>query len=403
MQLKSLLNPTDGPSIKMLIPILIPILRNTIFLRHRADASNYTAIDILAIFDIAVIGFCAWLLYHNRYSVPWKRFWHGSIKYWFSYYLFALITILWRIPGSNPLYIIYRAGTMLILSAYIYMIFMKFQSPQSAFKGLLNYCTALMLFLFLGHLRLGALHTNSYTVCAAVIVCLALSASRSKLFTFKEMKPYIYIGFIGLILGTSSASNISFICGLVFIYSFKRNRFRLSFFIFSILSLSLAYFFGKHIIVKILFPNKTVSSIISMHGRMTLWENYIQIWLLRPFRGWGFAVGERAGKYFGYIYALSAHNGYISILINTGLFGMAFWIAFFKRLATSLLLQIIYKSPYALATASAFIVIAVNNNSVPIIGSNWGPLATLAFCLVAFWNIWCENACKGFYQIPNNG
>ena len=82
---------------------------------------------------------------------------------------------------------------------------------------------------------------------------------------------------------------------------------------------------------------------------------------------------------------------------------MAFWIALFKRLISSLLVQIFYKSPYALATTSAFIVIAINNNSVPIIGSNWGPLATLAFCLLAFWNLWCENACKGFYQIPNNG
>ena len=402
MHLNSLLNPSDGPSIKMLLPILIPILRNTIFLRrYRADISNYTAIDALAIFDIIVMGFCACWLYVNRRQVPWKRLWHGTIKCWFAYYMFAFITILWRIHGSSALYIVYRAGTMLILSAYIYAIFMQFHSAQTAFKGLLNYITALMLFIILGHLRLGQIHTNSYSVCAATIVCLALSAYRSHLYTFKEMKPYIYGGLIALALGTSSGTNVSFVCGLIFIYSFKRNHFRLSFFLLSMLVLLSAYYFGKQIIIKILFPRKTMHGITTLSGRMYLWTGYINIWLKRPFIGWGFAVGERAGKAFDFMYALSAHNGYLSILINTGLIGLTFWIVLFKRLIKSIMLQIIFESPYAIALASTFIVILVNNNSVPIVGSNWGPLATLAFCLLAFWNLWCENAPKGFYQLDN--
>ena len=399
---KKLPTLSDGPSIKMLIPILIPILRNTIFLRHRTNASNYTTIDLLAIFDIMVIAFCAWIIFKNRKSIPWKRLWHGTVKCWFSYYIFALITILWRIEGSNPLYIFYRAGTMLILSTYTFMVFVKFQSPQSAFKGLLNYTTAIMLFLIIGHLRFGSLHTNTYSVCAAIITCLALSAYRSNLFTLKEMRPYICLGLIGLVLGTCSASNIAFLCGLLFIFSFKRKRFHLSFFLISLVAFFLTYYFGKRIIFRILFPNKSVSSVLSMHGRVALWTHYIRIWLLRPFRGWGFAVGERAGKHFGFIYALSAHNGYISILINTGLLGLSFWLVLFKRLIKSLLTQIIFDSPYAIAIASAFIVIAINNNSVPIIGSTWGPLSTLAFCLLAFWNLWCANAPKGSYQIQKN-
>lgn len=387
----------------MLIPILIPILRNTIFLRrYRADITNYTAIDGLAIFDIAVIAFCACWLYKNRFQIPWKRLRHGTIKCWFSYYLFALVTIFWRIQGSNPLYIIYRAGTMLILSAYIYMIFMKFRSAQSAFKGLLNYCTALMLFLLIGNIRSGTLHTNTYSVCAAVTACLALGAYRSNLFTFNEMRPYIFGAIFCLLIGTSSASNVSFICGLLFLYSFKNNRFHLSFFIFGTLALIGIYYLGKQVIFKIIFPHKNVHSVTSISGRMYLWKGYIDIWLKRPFRGWGFAVGERAGKSFGFMYALSAHNGYLSILMNTGLFGMLFWLVLFKRLIHSLLLQMIFCSPFAIATTSAFIVLAVNNNSVPIMGSNWSPLSTMAFCLLTFWHIWCENAPKGYCYSSNN-
>ncbi len=386
----------------MLIPILIPILRNTIFLRrYRADISNYTAIDGLAIFDIAVIAFCAWWLYEKRFFIPWKRIWHGTVKCWFAYYLFAFVTILWRIRGSNPLYICYRAGTMLILSAYIYMIFMKFRSPQSAFKGLLNYSVALTLFLFIGNIQSGTLHTNTYSVCAAVMVCLALSAYRNNLFSLKEMKPYIFAGLFFLLIGTSSASNLSFLCALIFIYSFKHNRFYLSFFLITFISLFAAYYFGKRIIFKILFPRKSFSNITSLSGRLYLWKGYIQIWLKRPLVGWGFAVGERAGKSFGFMYALSAHNGYLSILINTGLIGMLFWIVLFKRLLKSIFSQIVFESPYAIAIASAFLVIVINNNSVPIIGSNWGPLSTLSFCLLVFWNIWCENAPRGFYQQSN--
>ena len=402
MQLKNLLNPIDGPSIKMLFPILIPILRNTVFLRrYRADVSNYTAIDGLAIFDIAVIGYCAYWLYQNQDQIPWKRIWHGTVKCWFGYYLFALVTILWRIKGSSALYICYRAGTMLILSAYIYMIFTKFRTPQSAFKGLLNYCLALTSLLCIGGIRTGSLHTNTYSVCAAVMACLALSAYRSNLFHLNEMKPYIYGGLFFLLIGTSSASNVSFVIGILFIYSFKKNRFHLSFFIITFLSLVMAYYFGKRIFIKIFFPHKSIKSVTTLSGRIYLWTGYIKIWLMRPFLGWGFAVGERAGKSFDFMYALSAHNGYLSILINTGLIGLTFWLVLFKRLAKSLMLQIIFDSPYAIAVTSAFIVIAVNNNSVPIVGSNWGPLATLAFCLLAFWNLWCENAPKGFYQLDN--
>ena len=386
----------------MLIPILIPILRNTIFLRrYRTDISNYTAIDGLAIFDVLAMAFCAFYLYHNRFQVPWKQLWHGTIKCWFAYYLFALITIFWRIQGSSALYIIYRAGTMLILSVYIYYIFMKFRTPRSAFKGLLNYSLALTVFMFLGHVRMGSHHTNTYSVSAAVLVCLAISAYRSKLFQFNEIAPFIYSGLFFLLIGTSSASNVSFVFGILFIYSFKNKRFQPSFFIISLLALVTAYYFGKRFFIKIIFPNKSIKSITTLAGRMYLWKGYIKIWLMRPFLGWGFAVGERAGKAFNFMYALSAHNGYFSILINTGLIGMSFWLVLFKRLIKSLMHQIIFESPYAIAITSACIVIAINNNSVPVFGSKWGPLSTLTFCLLSFWNLWCENAPKGFYQLNN--
>ncbi len=402
MKLKRLINPIDGPNIKMLIPILIPILRNTIFLRrYRADISNYTAIDSLAIFDIIVIGFCTCWLYQNRSMIPWKRIWHGTIKCWFAYYMFAFVTIIWRLEGSNAFYIVYRAGTMLILSVYIYMIFMKFRTASSAFKGLLNYCFALTLLMLIGNIRLGRLHTNTYSVCAAVTVCLSLCAYRSNLLPFSKMKYYIFGGLFCLLLGTSSASNVSFACALIFIFSFKNNRFNFSFFIISLLALFIVYHFGQHIIFKILLPNKSIKSVTTLHGRTYLWSGYIQIWLKRPFIGWGFAVGERAGKAFGFMYALSAHNGYLSILINTGLIGLCFWFVLFKRLCVSFIQQISFHSPYAIAIVSAFIVIVINNNSIPIIGSNWGPLSTMAFCILTFWHIWCENARKGYYS-PDN-
>lgn len=385
----------------MLIPILIPILRNTIFLRHRANASNYTAIDALAIFDVLVIAFCAYWVFKNRTSIQWKRLWSGTIKCWLGYYLFALISVFWRIRGSSALYILYRAGTMLILAPYTYMIFMQFRSVRSAFRGLLNYILALTIFMFLGHIRLGSLHTNSYSVSAAIIVCLSLSAYRNKLFSLKEMAPYMYTGLFFLLIGTSSASNVSFVCGLVFIYCFKNKRFHFSIFIMILLSLSVAYYFGKRIIFPIIFPHKSEASLFALHGRRVLWEHYIRMWLRRPFRGWGFAVGERSGSSFGYIYALSAHNGFISILINTGLLGMSFWIVLFKRLIKSLMLQIIFDSPYAIVIASAFVVIAVNNNSAPTFGSTWGVLSTVTFSLLSFWHIWCEKAPKGFYSQYN--
>ena len=69
-------------------------------------------------------------------------------------------------------------------------------------------------------------------------------------------------------------------------------------------------------------------------GREALWMAYLRGWLESPLVGHGFIVGEKgavAAKYIAFA-TNTAHNMMISVLINTGLVGMAFWIAFLYTL-----------------------------------------------------------------------
>lgn len=377
----------NGPPVWAVLLLFVPIFRNTVLIRQREDVSNYTGIDIWATIDIIALGLCLLVMIRHFHLIPWQKIRCSCFKWWLIYYVFCLFSIFWCIEGSNPYYILFRAGSMLIFSFYIFWLMSNYHDPKSAFDGLMKYISVIMILGLLGQIKFGDFHTNSYSCSAAVLAIMALTVWRVN---------YLIAGVVCLILGTSGGSNTAFACGLVFwLFSAKKSGFSIVGFGIAMIVIFFGYCFFFADVMALLFPGKSMEAIESGTGRFQMWQVYLDAWKLQPWLGYGFAVGERAGEVFGYIYTLSAHNGFLSVLINTGVAGCVIWGSFFFRFLFNVICAVRQLSPYAAPVAAAMVVITVNNLTVPIIGSVWGSLATVALLVISFAVLFIKITVKG--------
>ena len=380
----------DGPAGWMVLLFFLPIIRNTILVRQRADVSGYTGIDFWAVLDITSLCLCGWALLCNLGQIPWKKLCRSCYFWWLLYYVFASLSIFWRLEGSSIVYILYRSFSMLLMSLYLFWLISLYRSAESAFAGILKYTWWIMLLGVVGTVRFGGLHTNTYSFTAASLVVLAYAGYKVGLYPPGKVFGYILSGSVCLILGTSGGSNVAFVCGMFFILSLTGCSINWVWFVMLCIAVLLVYLCFFEDLLAILFPGKNPEGIASGTGRFRMWEIYWEAWKLRPWLGWGFAVGERSGEQFGYIYTLSAHNGFISLLINTGIAGCLIWGRFFFGLCLGLFYQMRKGMPYAFPVFAMLIVSCVNNLSVPIIGSIWGTLSTSVLMVISFYVLFIQ-------------
>ena len=300
----------NGPSRFEVFLLLLPLIRQTVFLRRIGGA--YTAIDAFAVFDIAAMFLVGFYLFCVLYRFPWHKLFGSCMGWCFLYYVFCNFSFLWRLEGSSAPFIIYRAASMTVMILYIFYLMSRFQAGAAAFDGLLRYVFYILLFGMIGAVKgggfsLAMLHTNSYSFSAAVLAALALTAVKSRERTFSQVKWYLILGFIGVILGTSTGSNIAFAMALCFVFCVGKEKVdSLLVMLLPIIGVLIYEFFLPEL-VQFLAPGKTVEGLRSGTGRMRLWEVYIDAWRQRPWLGYGFSIGERAaGQVLGFHYTLSA-------------------------------------------------------------------------------------------------
>ena len=370
---------------------LIPILRQTVFYRtYREDISNYTAIDALAIFDVTIFILCSFTVCFYWTKTNHKAIQNYSLLSWIVYYVFCLFSFLWRVPGSSALYVWYRAGGMLIMTFYVYMMFARIPTIETAFQWLVNIISINMLSAFLKSLSIQVLHTNGYSVNAAVLVILVLLAVKMEIVSWKTYKWYFLISIICLVCGTSAGSNVAFLAGMIFYYSVTKSGLRIRKFLIALLLLLIAYHFFYDLVFQLLFPNKSMTAVQTATGRIVVWETYLNAWTKSPWLGWGFAVGERSAAYFGFRYVLSAHNGLVTVLINTGLVGMAIWGSSILSFLRQLFHLVTKGNGYASVILGCLIVLLVNNLTVPTMGGNFGQSSCTTLIFLVFFVIFVQ-------------
>lgn len=382
-------NPA-GPSRFEVLLLFLPLVRMTAFLRQNREA--FTNIDTFALFDIAALFVVGFYLLCVLYKIPWRKLLGSCMGWLLFYYAFCVFSFLWRLPGSSAPYIIYRAASMNVMILYVFYVMSRFQDQKAAFDGLLRYIFVLVVLSVIGHIRAsgGALHTNSYSFIAAVLAALALTAVKTGEKTVSQVKWSLFLGILGVVLGTSTGSNVAFAMALCFIFCASKKSVNL----FLVLLLPLIgvfiYEFFFQELLHLLAPGKSMESIMSGTGRMRMWSVYLDAFKQSPWLGYGFCIGEKAGRFFGYRYTLSAHNGYISVLVNTGLSGAFIFGMFILSWILGILKQISLSNKYAFPVIAAFIVIMVNNMSVPTIGSQWGALSTVVLLVGSYFALFCQ-------------
>ena len=372
----------------------LPLIRVTLLMRRNAE--GYAVIDVFSLVEIAAMFLIGIYLLTVLHKIPWRKLFGSCMGWLLIYYVFCIFSFIWRAPGSSAPYIIYRAVSMNIMILYVFYLMSRFRDQKEAFDRLLKYVFLILLLGFFGEFKsrgfaFGSLHTNSYSFSAAVLAVLAMTAFKIQEKTFSQVKWYVILGMVGILLGTSGGSNIAFAMAFCFIMCVNKEQLNpLLVLLLPIVGILIYEFFLPEI-MQFLFPGKTMAGIRSGTGRMKMWEVYINAWKEYPWLGYGFCIGERSGHLFGYRYTLSAHNGYISVLVNTGIAGVFFFGLFVLSWFFSQLKQMSMRNRNIYPVIAAFIVIMVNNMSVPTIGSQWSALSTIVLLVGSYFALYCQN------------
>lgn len=215
-------------------------------------------------------------------------------------------------------------------------------------------------------------HTNTYSLTGAVgaLLCLSMHRYEKK---FKSKWLFI-LNFVIMILGSSSASFIAFASGLLIYWSSSAKGINFAKTFFVLLLIIIIYRYGMDLMYDIFFYGRSEEHIQSGSGRVTVWEACLKAWQQSPWFGQGYMVGERNLVIWGsHIAAHSAHNGYMSILVNTGIIGcIIFGIYLFNIIWKCLTNLSSRHIGYEMTVLFILLVaIMVNNYSYPCFGSDW--------------------------------
>ena len=362
--------------------LYIFIARKTLFDTAK-DVGNYSVAFDSGTFLAAMGIMCSWIIILSNHSRT--RYIIRTNKYFIAYYILALFSFLW---AGHFFAIAFKAIEVISCFLLIGIIILSLKSFKEGILYMIFLSTIITWSDIINYnlkYGFGFYHTNGYTLTALIGLLLALGAIKFKLFSYKNLKYYIWLCAYGLFFGTSSASYISFIIGLIVLYSYNKQGFNLLKTIFICLILYTFYIIASDLIFTYLFYGKSLEGIENGSGRAAIWEAAYQSFLSRPFLGGGFVIAERSlGKWgINGINVLSAHNTFISVIVNTGIIGLIIFLLFLFKW----IYKLFYKSNnnvYARILFPLAIASIVNCNTMPAIGSDWNYTSPCLYMLIIF-------------------
>lgn len=387
----------------LLFLIFFWIFRNTILVRQRATG-EFNSIDSTALLQVAIIFllFLLFIVFYNKLSKnSLNSIYFSPLRWFFLLYLFGLISSLW-----SPLfgYSFYRSFEVLVLFFGIFLYFNYHQYNLNYERLFLHFNLAILLLTFIGQLKLygfrisiDTLHTNSYSLIALVIFLYSFSELMSKSdknYERKKMlKRYSIIGFVFLTLGTSSASNISALIGIILLLIFtnRKDLKILAFFALVLIIPLVFYFLSPEQIMNILLPGKSAESVSTMTGRSNLWLLYLDAFLEHPYIGWGFAVLARISEHA----TTNTHNSLISIATGMGVVGLFLFFIFFFSAVYKFFKNRNYPIMGIIGGAIAISSALINSMSIAILGEGASPASISLVSLLCFYFININKFNKG--------
>ncbi|HEC99034.1 MAG TPA: O-antigen ligase family protein [Proteobacteria bacterium] len=377
-----------GESKSSLVPallwfcLLVWVVRVTVFIRQRGD---FAAVDLHAGVQIAVVLFMFLvLLLSARVAPMWSRLARTSVRLLFLYYSLSAISALW---SSMPSYTAYRAFEFIVSLMAVFVALSYSPNLAAAERKALFICFVVLIFSMYVNIKFYGLsfslfdwHTNSYSASAAIMFCYCVgeyfSADKKRA---KTLKRYGILSLGALIIGTSAASNIAALCGLVVLLFLYR---RLGWVTVAIFLLSMMFLTGSDFsfFKDILFPGKTEQQISTLGGREQMWETFKIMIAERPFYGHGFAVLStgRGGAFVSH-----PHNSLYSVLLGTGAIGALAFGSYLFRLLREGMQTARQRLPGAIGGAGALAAGLVNSLAMPLIGDQYEESSLVFCCMMA--------------------
>lgn len=353
--------------------VLTMLVRSALFIRQHYG-SDYTSIDIynlvniVATFAIAVI-----LVIRFQEVVPAVREAGTAVWYIVFYYVVCAVVGLW---SPSPEYSTFRVLEYLACFWAI-MLMLRRSSNFLKAERLALLCMSISLALEIGgQIRLGgwgAFDTNRYSVTAAMLVGysfgeLSSATGRRKRFLVITL----VMGLGGVLLGTSTGSNLALVGGLIvlFILSPRHGRYILFALPALLLVGSWDHFLG------ILLGGKSLEQVVSLSNRMGIWVNSWNLFIQRPLLGYGLNIASRH-----YSHMVSSHNTYLEALLGGGILGAGVLLFGCLFILRDLRRSVKRHATGSLGCCVATVVFLINGMSIPTIGFILAP-HTIAFAFM---------------------
>jgi O-antigen ligase len=368
------------------------IVRVTVLVRQR-PLTDYDVVDPSALLGIVLVGLSVVFVFLAPYrKMTMRLVRESSLMYYALYYVACSLSFVWSI---YPEFTLFRSVEMLSQLLLLCMAMYYCRDFKDAEKTFLTVAVAACLLGIAMHLKfysfhvsITALHTNSYSAVAAItsIYCIGESFEAEPA-RRKRLRFWAAVFAAVMLAGTSSGSNVSFIIGLLVIALIQRTHVRWVFILLISVSMVFLYLTGtfQEFWMEILFPGKTETNIITLGGRRSMWQIYMDLIENRPFFGYGFVIISRIGAQYGTVSTTSAHNGLLEVALGTGLFGSVFILMWMYRLLREVLHSIRNRVAGVKGFVGAFVVASVNNMTLPIYGGPWNPVATIFIALIVFY------------------
>ncbi len=356
--------------------ILVLIARVTIFQRRR-DVANYATVDNAALIEVVLVGIAIVAIFiAPRLKQNLKIVTGSSVGMLLLYYIFCLGSSIWSL---NYTFTLFRSVEMISLIMLIILAVSYYENFFLAERVYLYLSLVSSFFVIIMHLKgvggqisQSALHTNQYSAIAAMafVYCFgeSLNSKKNRRKRFLTTLAIIF-GCITL-MGTSATSNVATFIGLMVVFILVRRKSKIVWFLFISIGLLILYAFGNFegFWTDLLFPGKTEHDIVTLRGRTHLWDTYFSLFYDKPILGYGFAVVSRMGSYFGAISTTNTHNGFLEVLLGTGILGMSLFVLWMLRLSGEIMKA--YKRHFLgiVGFIGAFTVAMVNNMGRSIVG-----------------------------------
>jgi O-antigen ligase len=384
-------------------------VRNTVFVRQRAS-NTFAAVDAAAGVQIGIVAASALTLLASGRLGELLGNHRSPLQVLLLYYVVCAISAIW---SPMPLYSFYRASEAFVLVASAASAMMMARDQRSAERTLLLLALITVLLSMAQNVRLHgfaamatlhAWHTNTYTAVAALCLVYAFGEHRSVVDERRRwLSVTVVLSLAAVVVGTSSAGNVSAAIGLLVVALVQR---RYGFISLLLVALGIA----TAVLISLegsvfemlswLFPGKDVAAVESLGGRAHLWELYWDGLRHRPMLGHGFGV---LGFDNGGSMRLNSHNAFIAAVLSAGMLGGALAVVFFWRLLKRSIDGLGQASPGAIGGAAALVTALVNSNSMPLFLEMWEESNLVSTALIAYlvcfvWNIPAAPARRGLLR-----